>query len=107
MKKNMPHYFNIPHLRKPVFNITCIHWNVFRTRRSEKFVKYMSRFRDWAEKNFQPGDAVVIETTGSVWDIYDIVAPLVSRTLVAHARKVRQIAEARVKTDKEDIRRLM
>jgi len=35
----------------------------------------VSRFRDWAEKNFQPGDAVVIETTGSVWDIYDIVAP--------------------------------
>jgi hypothetical protein len=50
---------------------------------------------------------VVIETTGSVWDIYDIVAPLVSRTLVAHARKVRQIAEARVKTDKEDIKRLI
>jgi len=49
----------------------------------------------------------VIETTGSVWDIYDIVAPLVSRTLVAHARKVRQIAEARVKTDKEDIKRLI
>ena len=67
----------------------------------------VSRFRDWAEKNFQPGDAVVIETTGSVWDIYDIVAPLVTRTLVAHARKVRQIAEARVKTDKEDIKRLI
>ncbi len=50
---------------------------------------------------------MVIETTGSVWDIYDIVAPLVSRTLVAHARKVRQIAEARVKTDKEDIKRLI
>ena len=67
----------------------------------------MPRFRDWAEKNLKPGDAVVIETTGSVWDIYDIVAPLVSKTLVAHARKVRQIAEARVKTDKEDIRRLI
>jgi len=68
---------------------------------------HVSRFRDWAEKNFQPGDAVVIETTGSVWDIYNIVAPLVSKTLVAHARKVRQIAEARVKTDKEDIKRLI
>ena len=67
----------------------------------------MPRFRDWAEKNLKPGDAVVIETTGSVWDIYDIVAPLVSKTVVAHARKVRQIAEARVKTDKEDIRRLI
>jgi len=67
----------------------------------------VSRFRGWAEKNFQPGDAVVIETTGSVWDIYDIVAPLVNRTLVVHARKVRQIAEARVRTDKEDIKRLI
>ncbi len=67
----------------------------------------MPRFQDWAEKNLKPGDAVVIETTGSVWDIYDIVAPLVSKTVVAHARKVRQIAEARVKTDKEDIRRLI
>jgi len=67
----------------------------------------VSRFRDWAEKNFQPGDAVVIETTGSAWDIYDIVAPLASKTLVAHAQKVRQIAEARVKTDKEDIKRLI
>ena len=67
----------------------------------------MYRFRDWAEKNLRSGDAVVIETTGGVWDIYDIVAPLVSKTLVAHARKVRQIAEARVKTDKEDIKRLI
>jgi transposase len=67
----------------------------------------MYRFRDWAEKNLHPTDAVVIETTGGVWDIYDIVAPLVGRTVVAHARKVRQIAEARVKTDKEDIKRLI
>jgi transposase len=66
-----------------------------------------TRFRDWAERNLKESDAVVIETTGSVWDIYDIVAPLVSKTVVAHARKVRQIAEARVKTDKEDIKRLI
>ena len=67
----------------------------------------MRRFRDWAAKNLRPGDAVVIETTGNVWDIYDIVAPLVTKAVVAHARKVRQIAEARVKTDKEDIKRLI
>jgi len=67
----------------------------------------MSRFRDWAQKNLKPSDAVVIETTCNVWDIYDIVAPLVSKTLVAHAGKVRQIAEARVKTDKEDVKRLI
>jgi len=67
----------------------------------------MYRFPDWAAKDLKPGDAVVIETTGNVWDIYDIVAPLVTKTIVAHAGKVRQIAEARVKTDKEDIKRLI
>jgi len=67
----------------------------------------MRRFRDWATKNLNPGDAVVLETTANVWDIYDIVAPLVSKTVVANAYKVRQIAEARVKTDKEDVRRLI
>lgn len=67
----------------------------------------MSRFRDWAAKNLKLGDAVVIETTSNAWDIYDIVAPLVSKTVVANAYKVRQIAEARVKTDKADIKRLI
>jgi transposase len=67
----------------------------------------MRRFRDWAAQNLKPGDAVVLETTANVWDIYDIVAPLVSKTVVANAYKVRQIAEARVKTDKEDVRRLI
>ena len=60
----------------------------------------MSRFRDWAQKNLKPGDSVVLETTSNVWDIYDVVAPLVTKTVVAHAGKVRQIAEAKVKTDK-------
>jgi len=67
----------------------------------------MSHFRDWAIKNLRPGDAVVIETTANTWDIYDIVAPLVTKTVVAHAGKVRQIAEARVKTNKEDVKRLI
>jgi transposase len=67
----------------------------------------MSRFRDWALKNLKKGDAIVIETTSNVWDIYDIVSPLVTKAVVAHAGKVRQIAEARVKTDKEDVRRLL
>jgi len=67
----------------------------------------MFRFRDWAHENLKAGDAVVIETTSNVWDIYDIVAPLVTKTVVAHAGKVRQIAEARVKTDKEDVKRLI
>jgi transposase len=67
----------------------------------------MHRFREWAAQNLKLGDAVVLETTANVWDIYDIVAPLVSKTVVANAYKVRQIAEARVKTDKEDVRRLI
>ena len=67
----------------------------------------MIHFRSWAGSNLRAGDAVVIETTTNVWDIYDIVAPLVTRTVVAHAGAVRQIAEARVKTDTEDIKRLL
>ena len=67
----------------------------------------MAKFRAWASANLQAGDAVVIETTANVWDIYDIVAPLTTRTVVAHAGAVRQIAEARVKTDKKDIERLI
>jgi len=65
------------------------------------------KFREWATANLHAGDAVVIETTTNVWDLYDIVAPLVTRTAVAHAGAVRQIAEARVKTDKEDVKRLI
>ena len=67
----------------------------------------MAKFRGWAAANLHAGDAVVLETTTNVWDIYDIVAPLVTRTVVAHAGAVRQIAEARVKTDKEDVKRLI
>ena len=67
----------------------------------------MGKFREWALKNLCETDAVVIETTTNVWDIYDIVAPLVTHVVVAHAGAVRQIAEARVKTDKEDVKRLI
>lgn len=67
----------------------------------------MGKFREWTSRNLREGDAVVLETTTNVWDIYDIVAPLVTRAVVAHAGAVRQIAEARVKTDKEDVKRLI
>lgn len=67
----------------------------------------MAKFREWANANLHAGDALVIETTTNVWEIYDIVAPLATRTVVAHAGAVRQIAEARVKTDKEDVKRLI
>ena len=75
---------------------------VLRPRRVE-----MERFRAWAVTNLLTGDAVVIEATTNVWDIYDVVAPLVSRAVVAHPAAVRQIAEARVKTDKQDVERLL
>jgi len=34
------------------------------------------KFREWATANLYAGDAVVLETTTNVWDIYDSVAPL-------------------------------
>jgi transposase len=67
----------------------------------------MAKFREWASANLHVEDAVVLETTTNVWDIYDIVAAQATRTVVAHAGAVRQIAEARVKTDKEDVKRLI
>ena len=67
----------------------------------------MEKLREWVAANLRKGDAAVIETTTNVWDVYDIVEPLVSYVVVAHAGGVRQIAEARVKTDKKDIERLI
>jgi transposase len=67
----------------------------------------IEKFAEWAQQNFRAGDLVVLETTTNVWDTYDIVAPLASRVLVANAAAVGEIAGARVKTDKEDIKRLL
>lgn len=67
----------------------------------------LEKFCEWAQVNLRPDDAAIIETTTNVWDVYDIVAPLVKYAVVAHAGAVRQIAEARVKTDKKDIERLL
>ena len=39
----------------------------------------MAKFREWASANLQEGDAVVLETTTNVWDIYDIVAAQATR----------------------------
>src|SRR6266545_1484873 len=67
----------------------------------------IEKFPEWAKKNIRSGDIVVLETTTNVWATYDIVAPLASRVLVANAADVEEIAKARVKTDKEDIKRLL
>ena len=67
----------------------------------------IEKFPEWAKKNIRAGDIVVLETTTNVWATYDIVVPLASRVLVANAAEVKEIANARVKTDKEDIKRLL
>jgi transposase len=67
----------------------------------------IEKFPEWAKKNIRPGDVVVLETTTNVWTIYDIVVPLASWVLVANAAEVWELAGARVKTDKEDIKRLL
>jgi transposase len=67
----------------------------------------IEKFPEWAKKNIREGDIVVLETTTNVWTVYDIVAVLASRVLVANAAEVWELAGARVKTDKEDIKRLL
>lgn len=67
----------------------------------------IEKFPEWAQKNLHEGDIVVLETTTNVWETYDIIAPLVSRVLVAYAVAVGEIVGARVKTDKENIKRLL
>ena len=63
-------------------------------------------YPQWAQANLKPGDAVVIEATTNTWTLYDATAPLVGKVVVAHPFAVKQIANARVKTDKLDVYRL-
>ena len=51
----------------------------------------LEKFPEWAKKSFCEGDIVVLETTTNVWETYDVVAPLVSRVLVANAGAVGEI----------------
>ena len=67
----------------------------------------MERFKRWAEENLRKTDEVVLETTTNTWDIYDTIAPLVERVVVANPAEVKQIANARVKTDNQDVVRLL
>jgi len=61
------------------------------------------RLPNWAQKHLFPTDVVVIEATTNAYHVYDMLSPLVAEVKVAHARKVRQIAESRRKTDKSDV----
>lgn len=56
----------------------------------------------WLAKYLMPSDRVVIESTTNAWHVYDLIEPLVAEVLVANPIKVKQIACARVKTDKKD-----
>jgi len=56
----------------------------------------------WLAKNIQPTDFVVIESTTNAWHIYDLLEPLAEKVLVANPIKVKQIAQARIKTDIRD-----
>jgi transposase len=67
----------------------------------------MERFKRWAEENLWQSDEVVLESTTNTWDIYDTVAPLVKQVVVANPAEVKQIANARVKTDNQDVIRLL
>lgn len=67
----------------------------------------MERFKAWAESNLRKTDEVVLEATTNTWDVYDTIAPLVGRVVVAHPAEVKQIANSRVKTDNQDVIRLV
>ena len=67
----------------------------------------MERFKRWAEENLTETDEVVLEATTNTWDVYDTIVGLVKRVVVAHPAEVKQIANSRVKTDNQDVIRLL
>jgi transposase len=56
----------------------------------------------WLKKNLRASDHVVIESTTNAWHVNDLLEPRVERVVVANPIKVKQIAQARVKTDHRD-----
>ena len=56
----------------------------------------------WLKANLRKSDEVVIESTTNAWHVYDMLEPWVERVVVANPIKVKQIAQARVKTDIRD-----
>jgi transposase len=56
----------------------------------------------WLKKNLRSTDHVVFESTTNAWHVYDLLEPLVERVVVANPARVKQIAQARVKTDVRD-----
>src|SRR5512144_2332584 len=56
----------------------------------------------WLKKHLRFTDHVVLESTTNAWHVYDLLEPWVERVVVANPIKVKQIANARVKTDIRD-----
>ena len=56
----------------------------------------------WLKRNLRSTDHVVFESTTNAWHVYDLLEPRVERVVVANPAKVKQIANARVKTDVRD-----
>jgi len=57
---------------------------------------------EWLKKKLQSSDQVVIESTTNAWHVHDLLKPVVERVVVANPIRVKQIAQARVKTDVRD-----
>ena len=55
-------------------------------------------------QSLAPSDRVVLEATGNALAIARILAPHVAEVVLAHAKQVRAISHARIKTDKVDAR---
>jgi transposase len=66
----------------------------------------IERYLQWAKENLTQQDCLVIEASTNTWDLYDVTAAVAGKVLVAHPLAVKLIANARVKTDKQDVFRL-
>jgi transposase len=56
----------------------------------------------WLKKHLCSTDHVVIESTTNAWHVYDLLTPWTERVVVANPIRVKQISQARVKTDIRD-----
>lgn len=66
----------------------------------------IERYPQWAQENLTPRDSLVIEASTNTWDLYDATAAVAGKVVVAHPLAVKLIANARVKTDKQDVFRM-
>ena len=74
--------------------------------RSAGRVKTSAEELEQFAQSLAPSDQVALEATGPALQIKRIIEPHVGRVVIANTRKLRAIAEAKVKTDKVDARTL-